>query len=358
MARQCNSRQCTVAEGDRMRRASPGRRLEAESGCGVAVDALDHRSSRRRTSGSRTEEDSMKPVAKLVSRVRCALSPDAEPEVQRLLLGKLLAERTCAIAHPISFADVEFSVFSQFGDDGIIQWLVKRLALRNEVFVEFGVADYQEANTRFLLINNNWSGLVLDGSAENIESIRRDKISWRHDLRSACVFITAENINQAIAASGIHGAIGLLHIDLDGNDYWVWKSVSVVRPDLVILEYNSVFGVERAITVPYDPGFVRTRAHFSNLYQGASLLALCDLSAEKGYDFVGSNSAGNNAYFVRRDLQHGLRVLSPEKGFVVSKFAESRNEKGDLSFVRGAERLHVIRSLPVTNTRTGLEECI
>ena len=143
-----------------------------------------------------------------------------------------------------------------------------------------------------------------------------------------------------------------------GMSVRVLRPVSVVRPDLVILEYNSVFGVERAITVPYDPGFVRTCAHFSNLYQGASLLALCDLSADKGYDFVGSNSAGNNAYFVRRDLHHGLRVLSPEEGSVVSKFAESRDEKGELSFVRGTERLDVIRDLPVTNTRTGLQERI
>lgn len=298
----------------------------------------------------------MNPVERLVSRVRNTLSHDEEHEIQRLLLGKMLAMQQRAIEEPESLADVEFSVFSQFGDDGIIHWLVRRLATCTRVFVEFGVADYRESNTRFLLQNDNWSGLVLDCSPDNVAAIRRDRVSWRHDLRSACAFVTAENVDGVVSKAGVRGDIGLLHIDVDGNDYWIWKSISVVRPEVAILEYNSVFGIERPITIPYDPSFARTRAHSSNLYAGASLLAMCDLSADKGYDFVGSNSAGNNAYFVRRDLRHGLRVLTPEEGYVVSTFAESRNERGELSFVRGAERVEVIRGLPVINTRTGLTE--
>jgi len=300
----------------------------------------------------------MERVVRIGAGIRRALSRDDGHEAERLLLGRVLAGQLRTVERPDCLSKVEFSVFSQFGDDGIIQWLVQRLAPRSEVFVEFGVADYREANTRFLLMNDNWTGLVLDSAKSNIDSIRRDDISWKYDLRSFCAFVTAENVNDLISAQGIQGDIGLLHIDVDGNDYWIWKSVSVVRPDLVILEYNSVFGVDRAITIPYDPSFERTRAHFSTLYAGASLLAMCELSAEKGYDFVGSNSAGNNAYFVRRDLGHGLPVLRPEEGYVSSKFAESRDRDGRLTYIRGAERIEAIRGLPILNTRTGAVERI
>lgn len=275
---------------------------------------------------------------------------------QRALIGRELSWRLRDVNAIQGLAEVEFSVFSQFGDDGIIQWLIQHVAGLNEVFVEFGVEDYQEANTRFLLINNNWRGLVMDASDRNIGNIRRDPISWRHELQSAHAFITAENIDQLLLDQGFAGEIGLLHIDIDGNDYWVWRSLSVARPAIAIIEYNSVFGPEREITVPYDPHFSRTAAHHSNLYFGASLAALCELARSKGYDFVGSNSAGNNAYFIRSELPHGLKPLTAAEGYVVSKFAESRDEHGRLSYLRGAERLTAITGLPVVNTRSGAEE--
>lgn len=279
-----------------------------------------------------------------------------ESDCQRLLLGDMLARSVAAIENPQSLQELEFAVFSQFGDDGIIQWLVHKLQPASDVFVEFGVSNYRESNTRFLLIHNNWSGLVLDGSESNVEYIKCDEISWKYDLQSQAVFITAENINEVIASHGIRGDIGLLHIDLDGNDYWVWKAIDIVRPDILVLEYNSVFGPDRAITVPYDPAFTRTKAHYSNLFQGASLAALCDLSAEKGYEFVGSNRAGVNAYFCRKGLDHGLQALTAEEGYVASRFNDSRDQDGALDHVRGSQRLDLIRGLTVVNTRTGLKE--
>ena len=274
---------------------------------------------------------------------------------QRALIGRELAWRVRELESINGFADVEFSVFSQFGDDGIIQWLIHRLSGLNETFVEFGVGAYQEANTRFLLLNDNWRGLVMDSSSRNIDAIKSDEISWRHDLQSKCAFATAENIDQLLLDHGFEGDIGLLHIDIDGNDYWVWRGLTAVRPAIAIIEYNSVFGAERAITVPYDPKFSRG-GRISNLYFGASLPALCDLAGTKGYDFVGSNSAGNNAYFLRSELQHGLKPLTAAEGYVVSKFAESRDSEGRLTYLRGEQRLASLSGLPVVNTRTGAEE--
>lgn len=248
--------------------------------------------------------------------------------------------------------DAEFKVFSQWGDDGIIQYLIDYLNIENKVFVEFGVEDYQEANTRFLLINNNWSGLVMDGSEINITKIKKDEIYWRHDLKAKSAFVTAENINQLIEEEGIKGQIGLLHIDIDGNDYWVWKALSVIDPVIVIVEYNSLFGKDRAITIPYDQEFQRTKTHYSNLYAGASLLAICDLAHHKGYSFIGCNSAGNNAYFVKNEFIKALNPISPEEGFVESKFRESRDENGKLTYLGGPERIEAIKGIKVFNTRS------
>jgi hypothetical protein len=154
--------------------------------------------------------------------------------------------------------------------------------------------------------------------------------------------ITRENINGVIAAAGFSGPIGLLHIDIDGNDYWVWKAINIVQPTIVIVEYNSVFGSKYAVSVPYDPTFNRTQAHYSNLFWGASLKAYCQLANEKGYSFVGSNSAGNNAYFVKTECLGDIRAVDVETGYVESKYRESRNADGQLTYLQGSARYHEI----------------
>jgi hypothetical protein len=250
-------------------------------------------------------------------------------------------------------ADAELRVYSQFGDDGIIQYLIRLLDVQPTSFVEFGVENYTEANTRFLLENNNWRGLILDADQGYMDSVRRDSIYWRHDLTAVSAFIDRDNINGLIAENGFHGDLGILSIDIDGNDYWVWERVNVVNPTIVIAEYNSVFGGRRAVTVPYDPGFYRTTAHYTNLYWGCSLGALCVLGERKGYAFVGCNSAGNNAYFVRRDKLGPLRALSAEKGYVESRFRESRDADGRLTFLSGDARRQAIAHLNVVDVESG-----
>jgi hypothetical protein len=250
-------------------------------------------------------------------------------------------------------SDAEFKVYSQFGDDGIIQYLINSVEVGSRTFVEFGVENYTEANTRFLLTNDNWRGLVIDGSEEHVRHIQSDSIYWRHDLTAVCRFLDAGNINEVIAESKFSGPLGLLSIDIDGNDYWVWETLTVVDPAIVVVEYNSVFGPERAVTVPYDPTFTRSAAHYSNLYMGCSLKALCLLAERKGYAFVGSNSSGNNAYFVREDKVGNIRRHSAESGYVESRFRESRDAEGRLSYLSGKERLAVIGELPVYDLEKG-----
>lgn len=278
-------------------------------------------------------------------------------EEQKLLLGRMLANQVKSADKLTNLADVEFKVFSQFGDDGIIQWLNANIEIPHKTFIEFGVEDYRESNTRFLMMNDNWSGFVMDGSPENVSHILSSEYYWKYDLIAKAAFIDRNNINELIASRGFEKEVGLLHIDLDGNDYWIWQIIDVIDPIIVIAEYNSVFGIDRAITVPYDDSFYRTKAHPSNLYFGASLKALHGLGVEKGYAFVGCNSAGNNAYFVRRDkLNERIKEVSLEDGFVTSKYRESRNEAGELTYAAGGGRKEIIRGMPVHNVMTGLAE--
>lgn len=267
----------------------------------------------------------------------------------KILIANCLIKQNLSIN---KLSEAEFKVFSQWGDDGIIQYLINNIEINNKIFIEFGVENYTEANTRFLLMNNNWKGLVMDGSVKNINYIKNDSIYWKYELTAKSCFVTAENINQQIAGEGIEGKIGILHIDIDGNDYWIWKNISVVDAEIVIIEYNSIFGYDRPITIPYNSAFIRANYHYSNLYYGTSLLSLCDLAEDKGYFFVGCNSAGNNAYFVKKEkIGNIIKPLKPNEGFIASKFRESRDTEGQLTFLSGDTKYETIKGLKVYNTR-------
>jgi hypothetical protein len=251
------------------------------------------------------------------------------------------------------FNSHEFSVFSQWGEDGLLAYLVSAIEIPNRVFVEFGVENYQEANTRFLATSCQWSGLVIDGSAEYVAAIRADPHAWRYAITAKQAFVTAENIDELIRGAGIAGDIGLLSIDIDGNDYWVWKAISVIQPRIVVVEYNSLFGARHAVTVPYQPEFVRTTAHSSNLYYGASASALAALGRAKGYALVGGNLAGNNLFFVRGDVLGPLRGIDVTQAYRPACFRESRDPSGVLTFLAPGPSLELIRQLPVVEVETG-----
>jgi hypothetical protein len=257
-----------------------------------------------------------KRLTKLSSRVE-----SVQEALGRIELRQLSAEQSNELAAK------ELRVFSQWGEDGIIQFLISRIRIDNRRFVEFGVEDYTQANTRFLLLNNNWRGLVIDSDRPEIERLQRSAVCWQYGLKAVASHVTAENINELLSSSGFTGEIGLLSIDIDGNDYWVWRAISVIDPVIVIVEYNHRFGSDAAVTIPYDKDFQRGQGH-PIFYFGASLKALCGLAARKGYAFVGCNSNGVNAFFVRRDkLPPEIKELSPAEGYVAGRFSEARDEQ-------------------------------
>jgi len=272
---------------------------------------------------------------------------------QSVLQGIVAARQVQQREKVSSLADVEFSVFSQWGEDGIIDWLVHHNGAMPKSFIEFGVENYTESNTRFLLYHRNWRGLVLDGSKSNIAYVRNDAVYWRHDLTATAAFITRENINGLFKEADFSGDIGILSVDIDGNDYWVWEAIDCVKPHFVIAEYNASFGDLQPLVIPYDPSFFRTRGHFSNLYFGASLPAFDHLAAKKGYARLGTNLAGNNVFYVRNDRLHLFADRIADTSGRPSTFRESRSSEGQLTFLSGTKRSRALAQCPVTNIQSG-----
>lgn len=249
--------------------------------------------------------------------------------------------------------DAEFRVFSQWGHDGIIQFLIRHVSIAEEIFVELGVESYREANTRFLMMHDNWQGLIIDAGRDHQAFLEESGLGWQHSIDARTAFITKENINSILSDVRIPSDIGLLSIDIDGNDYWIYDAISVVCPRILILEYNGVFGSNQRVSIPYQADFDRMTAHPSGLYFGASLPAMISLAEHKGYRFVGTNSAGGDAFFVRKDLAELLPPLAlPE--LTAPRFRQARDASGELTYTSGMpEQRALLRGLQVVDVDTG-----
>jgi hypothetical protein len=249
--------------------------------------------------------------------------------------------------------ECEFRIHSQFGEDGILQHLTAHVPLQDRSFVEFGVEDFREANCRYLVETAPWRGLIMDGSPDLPQVMSLDHLYYLRSIKALSAFVTKENINDLLIQQGFAGDIGILSIDIDGNDYWIWDALTVASPRLVIIEYNSVFGCDRPVSIPYAADFDRRRAHFSWLYVGASIAALAELGSKKGYSLLGCNSAGNNAFFVRNDVMGSLRPQSAREAYVESTFRESRGSNGELTHLTGTDRLRAFGDMPLIDVVTG-----
>ena len=191
-------------------------------------------------------------------------------------------------------------------------------------FIEIGVQDSIECNSTNLLLNLNWSGAQFEGCKESYEDGKRffkKKGVKKNQCQLINKFVNAENVNSLIKKPGIKGEIDFFSLDIDGNDYWVWKSISIIKPRLVVLEYNASFGEKSSLTIPYNSKFVWDNKDEKRFFYGASLKALKKISKKKGYNLVCVDSKGINAFFVRKDLVKNtvLKKIKTENLFVYNK---------------------------------------
>jgi hypothetical protein len=235
--------------------------------------------------------------------------------------------------------DIGFGAFSQNDEDGILLYIFSLIDTVSKKCVEICAGNGIVCNTANLIINHGWNGLLFDGIGDNVKEGRkfysRYRDTWIFPPKFVHVWIDAENVNNLIKENGFGGEIDLLSLDLDGVDYWIWKAIDCINPRVVIVEYNTILGPEKAISVPYKKDFNRfdypnsvSIARFGPDYWGASLAAFRKLGYEKGYRLVGCNRYGFNAFFIRKDIGEDiLPEISPEKCFE-HPFAIERQEKG------------------------------
>ena len=260
------------------------------------------------------------------------------------LKAKILSFKNKSLKSIKDLSEVEFQVYSQWGEDGIIDWLINKFPEISKSFLEIGTENYKESNTRFLLSNNNWNGFLIEADKAAVKDIKSQRIFWKHNLRVENEFITKDNINEIVKKINVPKKLGLLSLDIDGVDYWILNNLSFLEPSIVVCEYNSLFGQKKSVTVPYKKNFIRSEEHYSNLYYGASIKAFIDMMKKKNYFLIGTNSAGNNAFFIEKKLWNKARKLIIEKKVFVSKFRESRNAKGKLNFLDKKKCLEVIKN--------------
>ncbi len=231
---------------------------------------------------------------------------NAAVQIQQRQLYHYYAD--CARNNQLSgIGNAGFRVFSQFEEDGKLLYIFSVLGMNHKTFVEIGSDDGINSNCANLAFNFGWHGLYIDGNAKGIERGKKFYARYPHPFSHSpkfiCAKVTRENINELVKQGGLNGDIGLLSVDIDGNDYWVWDALEIVQPQVVIIETHIEFGYNN-IVVPYDANYMYPGKHPE--YHGASPVAMVNLGKKKGYRLVGANELGFNFIFIKNGLADEL----------------------------------------------------
>jgi hypothetical protein len=194
---------------------------------------------------------------------------------------------------PLNLRNFEECVYSQQGEDGIIREIFRRIGPGNRRFLEFGVTDGTECNTRRLVEHEGWRGTWIEGDPD-AASRAVERFS---DVQVISSYLRLDNIIEIVQAAGVPIGLDLLSIDVDGNDYWFLLALGFLRPRVLIIEYNARWLPPRRWIMPYNSNHVWDRSD----HMGASLQALYDIGVDLGYRLVACDSKGVNAFFVRDD---------------------------------------------------------
>ena len=252
--------------------------------------------------------------------------------------------------------DAEVSVYSQWGEDGILDFLCDLSGLSHPRVIEFGAGDFTECNSRFLADFRCAQVAAVDARPELEQAIRGRSDRWKTSVLPIVEWVTPETaVNAFRQAEAAFGGIDIVSVDLDGNDFWVIQALPLTGVQIVVCEFNPAFGYRHPISIPRDDSFDRTKAHYSWLYFGASLRAFVNALGARGFSFVGTNRACNNAFFLRR-LPEGLPFNLPSDSlspFTNFHFREGRSPDGSLSYEDPVAVLMATKDLPVVNTVTG-----
>lgn len=193
----------------------------------------------------------------------------------------------------------EFSGFSQNGEDGIIDYLIFGLKNSNKYFIEIGSGDGLENNTSYLGHIKKFSGLQVEGNNNSYNDANLIK-PWL--VENINCFVNTSNVKEIFGKS-LFKDPDVFSIDIDGMDYYITKQFLEMglRPKIIVVEYNSAFGFEKCITLPYKEHFNMYKTKFPFLYYGVSLQGWKKLFKNFGYQFLTVDTNGINAFFIQKD---------------------------------------------------------
>ena len=205
-----------------------------------------------------------------------------------------------------------FKVFSQDVEDGIIQYLLKSLDIKNVKFVEIGTQDYSESNTRYIFETMRCNGLIIDPTPNLEKKISSIMRTWKNNLKIYNKHINSNNISNILTDLGFDKELDIFSIDIDGIDFWVLEKLNPYISKIVIAEYNPYFGPNLEISAPNIDAFDRFKYHYTGFCWGASLKALVNLMRKKNFTFIGTNRLNCNAFFVSNNLVKKLEINIPD----------------------------------------------
>lgn len=204
-----------------------------------------------------------------------------------LCIFTLLTSLLSAAPKEIDLNRYELSLYSQNGEDGVLAKIFELITPSCRYFVDFGSYDGMTGSNSYILRRQGWLGLLLDRMFDAPE----------YNLHKE--FITAENINDLFEKYDVPHSFGLLSIDIDYNDFYVWQAIDKkYRPAVVVIEYNAAHLPEEDKVVKYRPYFCGD----GTTYFGASIRALYNLGRSKGYSLVYAEKSGTNLFFIRDDI--------------------------------------------------------
>jgi hypothetical protein len=232
--------------------------------------------------------------------------PSINQQIQKLIFTQYVIQKNNNIKIFDNISEAGFRCYSQFEEDGIILYLLSMIGIHNKTVVEICCGTGTECMATNLIINHGFKGYLFEGKQSNI-SLAADFFNSQKDCllikpKLTCAWITKDNINKLLIESGVTGEIDVLALDIDGNDYHIWDSISAINPRICIFETQNIIPFNLSLTMPYVENFFLKNTVPEKYFFSASLAAMNKLSNSKGYTLVGSHRHGFNVFYVRNDL--------------------------------------------------------
>lgn len=193
--------------------------------------------------------------------------------------------------------------YSQAGESGILEEIFNRIETENKYYVEFGAGDgYSLSNTAHFRVNKGWDGLLLEADENKIPKNEADSLNLKKEL------ITSDNINEIFKKYNVPNNFGILSIDIDGDDAYVFESLNmnIFKPDVIIIEFNPGLPNHKRIKVKEQKGNLSNGNLHARGYIGANICELYEIAKSKGYEFVTTHSV--NAFFIKKEFFYLLEI--------------------------------------------------